>query len=257
MKRGALDDFLEQPANWPEVRFKKILWLCGNSLRNLLAQHDAVKDDPDPNYAQLPPAVAEALRRPVEAWNIFVLGDPDLLELDSHKIGPKEKDELSTQIAAAKPILELAVGDRGIITERAALAITISLKAAESKAGNIHTKLAKDLASGSSRNLIAQILRRAYIFCRDIIDPKSEQAEQLSAEYKKGISKAVGAFTVTAVATSFTVAGANAGLFFEFVAAQAPLLKHYILVTFQSAQLAQIVEIIEAARIWATEKLEK
>jgi hypothetical protein len=62
----ALDDFLDQPENWREVEFKKVLWLCGNSIRTLLTQHDAVKDDPEPHYSKLPPAVAEALRRPVQ-----------------------------------------------------------------------------------------------------------------------------------------------------------------------------------------------
>jgi hypothetical protein len=45
---AALDDFLDQPENWHEVEFKKVLWLCGNSIRTVLTQHDAVKDDPEP-----------------------------------------------------------------------------------------------------------------------------------------------------------------------------------------------------------------
>jgi hypothetical protein len=47
-----------------KLNLKEVLWLCGNSLRTLLTQHDAVKDDPEPHYSKLPPAVAEALRHP-------------------------------------------------------------------------------------------------------------------------------------------------------------------------------------------------
>ena len=86
-----IDDFLDQPANWSDVKFKKILWLCGNSLRNALAQHDAVKDDFDPHYRKLPRIVAETLRKPVETWNIVALGDQTLRDLDAQRIGPHER----------------------------------------------------------------------------------------------------------------------------------------------------------------------
>jgi len=68
----AIDEFLDQPENWHEVEFKKLLWLSGNSIRTLLTQHDAVKSDAEPHYSKLPPSVAEALRRPVQAWNVFL-----------------------------------------------------------------------------------------------------------------------------------------------------------------------------------------
>jgi hypothetical protein len=74
---AAIDDFLSQPENWSEVEHKKVLWLSGNSLRALLAQHDAVRADPE-HYSKLPPSVAEAMRSPVQAWSIFVQGDPAL-----------------------------------------------------------------------------------------------------------------------------------------------------------------------------------
>jgi hypothetical protein len=97
----AVSDFLAQPASWQQVEFKKVLWLCGNALRNILAQHDAVKDDPEPHYSKLPPAVAEAMRRPVEAWNVFVLGDPDLVNLDTKRLGPQDDGDRIVGSAAA------------------------------------------------------------------------------------------------------------------------------------------------------------
>jgi hypothetical protein len=41
---AALDDFLDQPENLGDVKSKKVLWLCGNVLRRILAKHDLVQD---------------------------------------------------------------------------------------------------------------------------------------------------------------------------------------------------------------------
>jgi hypothetical protein len=112
----AINDFLDQPTSWQAVEFKKVLWLCGNALRNKLAQHDAVKDDLDPHYYRLPAGVAVALRKPVETWNVFVLGDAELVELDSKRLGPQEQQIAIENINAARPIVEPAAIDRHITT---------------------------------------------------------------------------------------------------------------------------------------------
>jgi hypothetical protein len=121
---AAVDDFLDQPENWREVEFKKVLWLCGNSIRTLLTQHDAVKDDPEPHYSKLPPAVAEALRRPVQGWNVFLQTDPDLAQLDAQRLGPREQVEILKHLAAAEKFIDLAVANKNITTDRAAKALT-------------------------------------------------------------------------------------------------------------------------------------
>ena len=122
----ALNDFLEQPENWNQIKYKKVLWLCGNSLRNVLARHDAVKSSPEPHYSKLPPSVAEALRKAVEGWNVFVLGDDDLTDLDARRIGPQEQADILRKIEAARPILETAAVDRQITTERAGKVLLVA-----------------------------------------------------------------------------------------------------------------------------------
>ncbi len=143
-----LNDFLDQPASWQAVEFKKVLWLCGNALRNKLAQHDAVKDNLDPHYSMLPAGVAAALRKPVETWNVFVLGDSDLVELDAKRLGPQEQQTAIVNIKAARPIVETAAIDRRITTEQTGDVLTASLQAASSPIDNINTKQAQDLAEG-------------------------------------------------------------------------------------------------------------
>jgi hypothetical protein len=241
----ALNDFLDQPVSWQAVEFKKVLWLCGNALRNKLAQHDAVKNSFDPHYSTLPAGVATALRKPVETWNVFVLGDPDLVELDSKRLGPQEQQVAIENINAARPIVENAATDREITTEQTGNVLTASLQAASSPIDNINTKQAQDLAEGTSRNLVIQIVRRAYLFCQNLVDPQTDEARALVVEYKKGIAKAAGVATFGAAAATISYGASYAASFFEFVALNAEVLKAYVTIALQNDQLSQVIDVIE------------
>jgi len=234
----AIDEFLDQPENWHEVEFKKLLWLSGNSIRTLLTQHDAVKSDAEPHYSKLPPSVAEALRRPVQAWNVFVQGDQDLAQLDAQRLGPQEQVEILKHLAAAEQLIAKAATDRNITTERAANALISTLKAANDSNSNINTRLAQDLADKTSKNFFSQILRRAYLIRDAIVDPESEASKTLTLEFIKGASSAAGGATLLLL-------GSHAISFFEFVAMNPVLVKHYILVTFENLQMTEIVDAIE------------
>lgn len=250
---NAVSDFLAQPASWQHVEFKKVLWLCGNALRNILAQHDAVKDDPEPHYSKLPPSVAEAMRRPVEAWNVFVLGDPNMVELDARRLGPQELQSVINDIKIAKPIIESAAADRNITTEQTAKVLDASLHAASTPADNINTRQAQQVTAGTFKNLITQLVRRAYLTCLAIAEPKTDDDRALATEYQKGIAHGVGAglgkvVVGTAVAGTL-IASPFAVSFFEFVVQHAPAIKEYFAVACQSPQLAQVVDTIEYVRL--------
>jgi hypothetical protein len=234
----AIDEFLDQPETWHEVEFKKILWLCGNSIRTLLTQHDAVKSDAEPHYSKLPPSVAEALRRPVQAWNIFVQSDQDLALLDAQRLGPREQVEILKHLAAAAEFIAKAANDRNITTERAASALTSTLKAANDSNSNINTRLAQELADKTTKNFFSQLLRRAYLIRDAIVDPDSEAAKTLTLEFVKGASSAAGGVALLYL-------GSHAISFFEFVAMNPVLVKQYILVTFENLQMTEIVDAIE------------
>jgi hypothetical protein len=241
-----IDDFLGQPADWQQVKHKKILWLCGNTLRNTLAQHDSVRREFDPHYAKMPPAVAEALRRPVETWNVVVLEDQMLRELDSQRLGPQDIGPVRDNLAAANPILTAAAQNKAITTTDAAAAIEANLAAATIPTDNIHTRQAQQLAKGTSQNLIVQILRGALRTAHDLQDPKSDEARVLVKEYKSGIYKKLGEWTITGAALGTTGAVAATYLygipFFEFVIGNSDLFKIFIGNSFNNPQLTHIMD---------------
>jgi hypothetical protein len=249
-----INDFLDQPSSWQAVEFKKVLWLCGNALRNKLAQHDAVKDDLDPHYYRLPAGVAAALRKPVETWNVFALGDEDLVELDSKRLGPQEQQTAIENINAARPIVEHAAIDRHITTEQTGHVLTASLEAASSPVDNVNTKQAQYLAEGTSRNLVFQIVRRGYLFCQNIIDPQTDEARALTLEYKKGIATAAGTATFAAAVAAVSYGAPHAASFFEFVAGNADILRAYVAIALQNDQLRQVIDVIEYTRTSLKEK---
>jgi len=252
----SVDDFLAQPANWRDVQFKKVLWLCGNSMRNILAQHDAARNDPEPHHAKLPPPVAEAFRRPVETWNIFVLGDSNLRELDAYRLGPQEQEEVRNALLAAMPVANAAAEDRHITTPKAAAVIKTSISLTNSPSNNIHSRQVQEVTSRTWQNLIVQILRGAYRVAQDIQDPRTDDAKELVKEYKAGIYKKLGEWTVIGAATAATATAVAVGTttymysipFFEFVVSHGPSLKAYLAITFQNVQLTNIIDAIAAIR---------
>jgi hypothetical protein len=237
---AAIDDFLSQPKSWNEVEYKKILWLIGNSLRALLAQHDAVQIDPE-HYSKLPPSVAEALRNPVQAWSIFVQGDPALAELDVYSLGPQEQQDVINNLVAAKNVVSKASQNREILTERAATALDVALRSASSTSSDVNTKLTQEVADKSSRNLLSAILRKAYLVREAIIDPSSSAAKEIGENVFVGATQAVGYGAMTAV----LFAGTHAFPYLEFVATNPQLIKEYIVVAFQNSQMIEIVDAIE------------
>jgi hypothetical protein len=250
---GAISDFLAQPASWSQVEFKKVLWLCGNALRNILAQHNAVKDSPEPHYSKLPPAVAEAMRRPVESWNVFVLGDDDMVDLDAKRLGPQEQLSVASDIKTARPIVEGAAADRNITTEQTARVLDASLHAASTTADNINARQAQQFVAGTFKNFITQLVRRAYLTCLAIAEPKTDEDQALATEYQKGIARGAGS-GLGKVAVGTAVAAAAVALphavsFFEFVVQHAAAVKEYFAVACHSPQLAQVVETIEYVRL--------
>ncbi|NPU23915.1 hypothetical protein [Bradyrhizobium denitrificans] len=231
----AIDDFLDNhPEDWSKVEYKKLVWLSGNSLRSLLAQHDSVKSDPE-HYSKLPPSVAERLRNPVQAWSIFVQGDPHLAELDRYSLGPQEQQQVRESLKAAEPIILKAAQDRQITTEKAANAIGSTFRSASVDAADVNTKLAQELAERTNRNLFSQIARRGYLWVEEINDPESPASKELAASIAKG---AVGAVASTAVVAAIH----HALPFLEFVATNLPAIKQYVVVAFQHTQMGEIVD---------------
>lgn len=234
----AIDEFLDNhPDDWSKVEYKKLVWLSGNSLRTLLAQHEAVKSDPE-HYSKLPPSVAEALRNPVQAWSIFVQGDPQLALLDRYSLGPQEQQHVRENLKAVEEIVSRASQDRRILTERAADAMDSTMKSASVASTDINTKLAQELADKTSRNLVSQIMRRAYLLMDAISHPESQAAKEIIPGFVKGAAATAGAAAIGAV-------GHHAFPYLEFIATNPFMIKEYILVAFQNTQMSEVVDALE------------
>jgi hypothetical protein len=234
----AIDDFLDNhPDDWSKVEYKKLVWLSGNSLRTLLAQHDSIKNDPE-HYSKFPPSVAEALRNPVQAWSVFVQGDQELALLDYYSLGPREQQQVRENLKAVGEIVSRASEDRRITTKKAASAIDSTMKSASKESTDINTKLAQELADKTSRNLFSQIMRRAYLWMDEVKDPDSQASRELAASVAKGAAHAAGGLTLL-------TAGHYAFPFLEFVATNLSVVKQYVVVAFQHSQMSEIVDAIE------------
>jgi hypothetical protein len=237
----AIDDFLENhPDDWDRVEYKKLVWLSGNSLRALLAQHDSIKNDPE-HYSKLPPSVAEALRNPVQAWSVFVQGDPELALLDYYSLGPQEQQRVRENLKAVGEVVSRASQDRRIMTERAANAVDSTMKSASVDSMDVSTKLAQEMADKTSRNLVSQILRKAYLVHEAIVNPVSDEAKALRADMKKNASYAAGG----AMASVALAASHHALPFLEFIATNPILVKQYVVTAFQNVPMGEIVDAIE------------
>jgi hypothetical protein len=192
--------------------------------------------------------VAEALRTPVETWNVIILGDRSLRELDRQRLGPREVAAIQNRLATATPLLQRAADNRQITTELAGNAIRFSLIAANTNNNNLHTRQARRLAEGTSENLVVQILRGAHRVAQDLQDTESDEAKSFIKEYKSGIYKKLGELTIAG--TTASVVGVGTALYFygvpflEFVVDNNIALKAFVGDAFQNPQLTQIIESI-------------
>jgi hypothetical protein len=132
--------------------------------------------------------------------------------------------------------------------------LTASLKAASSPVDNVNTKQAQYLAEGTSRNLVLQIVRRAYLFCQNVIDPQTDEARALALEYKKGIAAEAGKVTLGVAIATVSYGALHAASFFEFVAGNAEILRAYVAIALQNDQLRQVIDVIEYTRTSLSEK---
>jgi hypothetical protein len=243
-----IDDFLRQPPEWSQVISKRMVWACANALRSKLAQHDAVKDSSEPSEAKLPPDLAEALRDPIQVWNVFVLGDADLVSFDAMRFGPTEQKVVEQAWNAAQPFLSAAGKDRQITTVRAADAIDLTMKAAGVGGESIHATQARELAAQTSRNLASKIIRDAYLGALGTINPKTPEDLIRAEEFAKGAASEAGKMAVRGV-TAAGVIGAgyvisHAGSYIAWVAANADVVKELVANAFGGGQVSQIVDFI-------------
>ena len=235
-----IERFLSHPAIFNEVNLKKMLWLHGNRLRNLLARHDQAMQSDEMHFNKLAPEFSEALRDPLETWNVLVVGDPILRQRDQERLGPREREEVKTELVAASPFLEKAKDNRKIINPELAVIIELEQEIAEQAVQNIHNDQATVLAAASNRNIAGEALSGAYKTAKNISEPKTSEMQKAVGDFKTGIYTAAGA-------AAFGVAAAglwNGWQYVEFIALNPELFKEYLSVAFSKSDFSGHVDYI-------------
>ena len=235
-----IERFLSHPANFNEVDLKKMLWLHGNRLRNLLARHDQAMQSDDMHFNKLAPEFSEALRDPLETWNVLVVGDPILRQRDQERLGPRERDEINIELIAANPFLEKAKDNRKIIDPELAIIIELEQEIAEQAVQNIHNDQATVLAAASNRNIAAETLSGAYKTARNLSDPKTSKMQKAIGVFSAAFIGAAGVATFDGV----TVGLSNGWQYVEFIALNSELFKDYLSIAFSKSDFSGHVDYI-------------
>jgi hypothetical protein len=117
-----VDRFLSLPEDIQQVRLK-LFWSRINSLRIILDSHEQITASAsgsiEPDERRLEPSVAPLLKDLVETINVFMIGDPALMDLDAARPGPQELTVAKEEVAVLAPMLGEAVTDSNVATEQA------------------------------------------------------------------------------------------------------------------------------------------
>jgi hypothetical protein len=144
----------------------KLLWSRINTFRIVLQGHTSAAEvarlGGERDERQLDGIVADKLIDLVETSNLFVLGDPNLLELDARRAGPQELTAAKIEVAAIKSVLSLAANDPIIVTEIAADVILEQVAIVTAVEDTLVGRQAAELGAKTARNFIGTLLRRAY-----------------------------------------------------------------------------------------------
>ena len=127
----AIDRFSEAlPDNIEAVSIIR-LWSRGNTLRRRLDAHEIAVGSAEPSDpARLTPLVAGQLRDLVETFNIFILGEPNALDLERVRLGPEGRDALRAIVNVAEPIARAVQASIDVATPAAAQALSEQIDAA-------------------------------------------------------------------------------------------------------------------------------
>ena len=211
------------------------LWSRGNTLRSLLKAHDTAVGTGDPtNPAILSTSTSELLRDLVETFNVFIVGDPDGLELDQVRLGPQERSDATVTVGLVVSITEAAETVVGLATPAAIDALNEQVKSARTAPAGIDGDQAVSLSIKTSGNFVIELLRNGY--AKLLAEPGFA-----SKEVRAGLYRGVGALAALPI--------------ISFVASNAETLTAFVVREFHNPTLVQIIQLIckRAASIEAGE----
>jgi hypothetical protein len=223
------------------------LWSRANTLRWRYDAHaHAVEDNLGPDPARLHSLVAANLGDFVNAFNVFAIGDPRLLELDQIRLGPQDRAAASKIAALAEPIAIAVSGVESPATLAAQDTLSEQVQGAIDAPNDINGDHAVELARKTTRNFVIELLRGAYAGIQNVRGVLAGERKFAVKEYRAGIYRAAGSATLTGV---FGAAYLRWPQISSFVVHHANALIAFVTAAFQNPTLVEIINlIVKAAR---------
>jgi tetratricopeptide (TPR) repeat protein len=238
---GPISRFLSLSENIDEVRLK-LFWSRINSLRIILDSHEQASTSGaqsiEPDERRLEPSVAALLRDIVETINIFVIGDPGLMELDAARPGPQEIIFAKEEVAVLAPMLGEVINNPNVATEAARDVLKEQAANLQEAVESLHERQAADFGRRTIRNFVSELLRRTYAPVRAIT--RSETAFAWRG-IREGAYRTIGGAVLTGIATDLAGMTDFHQSLIAFVTRHAEPLIAYAINAFQNPTLVEII----------------
>jgi hypothetical protein len=213
------------------------LWSRANTLRRRYDAHvRAVDNNLGPDPARLDSLVAANLGDFIDSFNVFVIGDPRGLELDSIRLGPQDREAARKIAALAEPIVIAAREAESPATLAAQETLTEQVGAAIDAPNDINGDQAAELARKTMRNFVSELLRRAYT-------PIQRFGGVLTAalkEYRAALSRRAADVTVASLMLYWPKIS-------SFIVHNADALTQFVAAEYRNPKLVEIINLIVRA----------
>jgi hypothetical protein len=231
-----LDRFLALGGELSAIR-AKLLWSRINTFRIVLQGHGAAMEiaanGGERDERQLDGVVADKLTDLVETANLFVVGDPNLIDLDARRSGPQELAAAKAEVALAAPIIELAVADRRMTTAAAQEVVQEQINNVLTADDTLAGRQAAELGAKTTRNYVGALLRVYRVVRAVTVGAGKGVIEGVYRDRGRRLLEA-------GISDGQHVISATS----QFIAENAAVLIRYVQLTFNNIDLVRIIEII-------------
>jgi hypothetical protein len=239
---GPISRFLELSENPEEVR-AKLFWSRVHTLRIHLASHeDAIaKQRHDGDERQLEPMTAFLLKDFVETANIFMVGEPLLLELDAVRPGPQESLLAREEISDLEMVVSDLATETNIVTKEAQEVLQEQVDGVRLASDGLFGRQAAEFGRKSLRNFVSELFRRTSARVNGVLKSTKTELGLAGKLAKEGAYRAAGpAFGISVISEATGATNVHAD-FFRFIAHHADALSAYVMKAFQNPALLEII----------------
>jgi tetratricopeptide (TPR) repeat protein len=221
----------------------KLFWSRVNTLRIILLSHEqsAVVQSAEPDERRLEQTVASLLKDLVETINVFVVGDPSLMELDAVRPGPQETEVAKEEASVLGTMIDDLANSPNVATETARQVLSEQVENLEIADESLPGRQAAEFGRRSIQNFVGELLRRAYAPVRDLPRQVASEAQTAWKTVRYGAYQAIGAGLITGAVTDLTGVTHFSSAIVQFVVRHAETLAAYATKSFQNPALVEII----------------